>query len=96
MHCRRLFLGIISVALIVPPVSAQITNEELLTATQVLQWREIGPTIMSGRISDIAVVEANPSIFYLGTATGESGRLRMQARLSSHFFREKRLPLSVM
>ena len=70
MHCRRLLLGMISVAFIVPPVSAQITNEELLTATQVLQWREIGPTIMSGRISDIAVVEANPSIFYLGTATG--------------------------
>ena len=70
MHCRRLLFGMISVALIVPPVSAQITHEELLTATQVLQWREIGPTIMSGRISDIAVVEANPSIFYLGTATG--------------------------
>ena len=45
MHCRRLLLGMISVAFIVPPVSAQITNEELLTATQVLQWREIGPRL---------------------------------------------------
>src|SRR5260370_9804949 len=35
-----------------------------------LQWRSIGPAIMGGRIDDFAVVENNPSIFYVGAATG--------------------------
>ena len=35
-----------------------------------LQFRAIGPAIMGGRIDDIAVVESNPSIYYVGTATG--------------------------
>jgi photosystem II stability/assembly factor-like uncharacterized protein len=33
-------------------------------------WRSIGPANMGGRIDDIAVVETNPSIIYLGFATG--------------------------
>src|SRR5687768_3314984 len=33
-------------------------------------WRSIGPASMGGRIDDIAVVETNPSIIYLGFATG--------------------------
>ena len=35
-----------------------------------LQFRAIGPANMGGRIDDIAVVENNPSIFYVGAATG--------------------------
>ena len=35
-----------------------------------LQFRSIGPAIMGGRIDDIAVVENNPSTFYVGAATG--------------------------
>src|SRR5262245_5931526 len=35
-----------------------------------LHFRPIGPASMSGRISDIAVYEANPAIFYVGTAHG--------------------------
>jgi photosystem II stability/assembly factor-like uncharacterized protein len=33
-------------------------------------WRPIGPANIGGRIDDIAVVESNPSIIYLGLATG--------------------------
>jgi len=33
-------------------------------------WRSIGPANMGGRIDDIAVVESNPSIYYVGFATG--------------------------
>ncbi len=33
-------------------------------------WRSIGPASMGGRIDDIAAVESNPSIIYLGFATG--------------------------
>src|ERR1700737_4183093 len=35
-----------------------------------LHWRQIGPAAMSGRISDIAVYEANTNIWYVGTAHG--------------------------
>jgi photosystem II stability/assembly factor-like uncharacterized protein len=35
-----------------------------------LHFRSIGPASMSGRISDLAVYEANPTIFYVGTAHG--------------------------
>src|SRR3954469_22285932 len=33
-------------------------------------WRSIGPANMGGRVDDIAVVESDPSIIYLGFATG--------------------------
>src|SRR6185436_17216061 len=35
-----------------------------------LHFRPIGPASMSGRISDLAVYESNPSIYYVGTAHG--------------------------
>jgi photosystem II stability/assembly factor-like uncharacterized protein len=35
-----------------------------------LHFRSIGPASMSGRISDVAVYEHDPSIFYVGTAHG--------------------------
>lgn len=35
-----------------------------------LHFRSIGPAIMSGRITDLAVYEANPAIWYVGTAHG--------------------------
>jgi photosystem II stability/assembly factor-like uncharacterized protein len=35
-----------------------------------LHFRPVGPASMSGRISDLAVYEANPSIYYVGTAHG--------------------------
>lgn len=35
-----------------------------------LEWRCIGPAIMGGRIDDFAVVESNPRIVYVATASG--------------------------
>jgi hypothetical protein len=35
-----------------------------------LTWRCIGPSNMGGRIDDFAVVESNPSIIYVATASG--------------------------
>ena len=35
-----------------------------------LEFREIGPAVMGGRIDDVAVVESNPNIVYVGPATG--------------------------
>jgi photosystem II stability/assembly factor-like uncharacterized protein len=47
-----------------------VVAQDLSDATSNLKWREIGPTIMGGRVADIAVLNANPSTFYVGTATG--------------------------
>lgn len=49
---------------------AQSSQGQLEAATADLEWRNIGPTIMGGRIADIAAVESNPSTFYVGAATG--------------------------
>ena len=35
-----------------------------------LEFREIGPAVMGGRIDAFAVVENNPNIVYVGTASG--------------------------
>jgi len=35
-----------------------------------LEFREIGPAVMGGRIDDFGVVESNPNIVYVGTAAG--------------------------
>src|SRR5690242_7768946 len=35
-----------------------------------LEFREIGPAVMGGRIDDFAVVESNPNIVYVGAASG--------------------------
>ena len=38
-------------------------------ALENMQWREIGPAIMGGRIDDLAVAETNPQTIYVGTAS---------------------------
>jgi photosystem II stability/assembly factor-like uncharacterized protein len=35
-----------------------------------LEFRNIGPAIMGGRVSDLAVVDDNPAVFYVGVASG--------------------------
>ncbi len=35
-----------------------------------LSFRNIGPATMGGRIDDLAVLESNPAVFYVGAATG--------------------------
>jgi len=35
-----------------------------------LHFRQIGPASMSGRVADLAVYEANPALYYVGTAHG--------------------------
>ena len=39
-------------------------------AFNALHFRSVGPAVMSGRLSDIAVYEANSNIFYVGSAHG--------------------------
>ena len=35
-----------------------------------LEWRSIGPALTSGRITDVAVVDENPLVMYVASATG--------------------------
>src|SRR5207245_11152351 len=55
-----------------PPAAAAPAAEKLDYGALLkdLQWRELGPAIMGGRIDDFAVVESNPSTVYVGTASG--------------------------
>jgi photosystem II stability/assembly factor-like uncharacterized protein len=48
------------------PKAAALTPDHL----KGFEFRNIGPAIMGGRIDDFAVVESNPSVFYVGTASG--------------------------
>ncbi|MEK6630336.1 MAG: hypothetical protein AABY89_06350 [Acidobacteriota bacterium] len=50
-----------------PPPPINQSDDALL---KTFRWRSIGPASMGGRIDDIAVVEGNPSTYYVGFATG--------------------------
>jgi photosystem II stability/assembly factor-like uncharacterized protein len=49
-----------------PPPPINQSDDPLLKQ---FRWRSIGPASMGGRIDDIAVVESNPFIMYVGFAT---------------------------
>ena len=50
--------------------SGALAQTSLETAISHLQYRELGPALMGGRIADLAVVESKPQVFYIGTGTG--------------------------
>ncbi len=50
------------------PATAQ-TAEQVKSILNRIEWRNIGPAIMGGRIDDIAVVESDPKVFWVGTAS---------------------------
>ncbi|MEI6668699.1 MAG: hypothetical protein WCP29_11135, partial [Acidobacteriota bacterium] len=50
-----------------PPPPVNQSDDPLL---RTFKWRNIGPASMGGRIDDFAVVETNPSTYYVGFATG--------------------------
>ncbi|MBI4471046.1 MAG: hypothetical protein HY646_00150, partial [Acidobacteria bacterium] len=55
------------IALFVLSAQAQTVDESLLKN---LSFRSIGPAVMGGRIDDVAAVESNPSVMYVGAASG--------------------------
>ena len=65
------FLSILSLAFLLAPVGFTEDGESVPTSPFAgLRFREIGPATPSGRIDDFAVLESNPAIFYVATATG--------------------------
>src|SRR5262249_52391184 len=51
-------------------LSGAIAQSVSDTALKNLRFRSIGPAVMGGRIDDLAVVEAEPNVFYVGAAAG--------------------------
>jgi photosystem II stability/assembly factor-like uncharacterized protein len=70
-HCAVLLTALLAVAFVgdlagqgqAPPT----TTTDLFAG---LQFRNIGPATMGGRVDDLAVLESNPALFYVGTASG--------------------------
>jgi photosystem II stability/assembly factor-like uncharacterized protein len=67
---RLLVTAVLIVVALAAIVDTAIAQTELERAVADLEWRNIGPAIMGGRIADLAVVESDPATFYVGTATG--------------------------
>jgi photosystem II stability/assembly factor-like uncharacterized protein len=51
-------------------VSGALAQPSYETALKNLKFRSIGPATMGGRLDDIAVVESDPRIIYIGAAAG--------------------------
>lgn len=67
---RALLRTLTTLTLLLPLSVAGQSADQIRAVADGMSWREIGPTIMGGRISDLAVVEEDPATFYVGTATG--------------------------
>jgi photosystem II stability/assembly factor-like uncharacterized protein len=52
------------------PAAARVVNATDDPLLKRFVWRSIGPAVMGGRIDDVAVDESNPSVIYVGYATG--------------------------
>lgn len=56
-----------------------------------LHFRSIGPATMSGRISDLAIYEANPAIWYVGTAHGGVWKTTSNGAIFTPLFQDQGL-----
>lgn len=61
---------VVSISTLATPTPVAAQAPDLSTTLSRVDYREIGPALMGGRIADLAVIEATPHIFYVGTASG--------------------------
>lgn len=81
---------VLALLFIATPISAQENADDQLTkATAALSFRPLGPTIMGGRVSDLAVVESDPRIFYVATATGGVWKTGNAGITFTHVFKDE-------
>lgn len=69
-HLRHLVGAAVVMAAVTQSLPAQNPAVPVAEQFKSLHFRSIGPATMSGRIADLAVYEANPAIYYVGTAHG--------------------------
>ena len=66
MHRSRLAVALIAALTLSPHLGAQ----DLDTLYGHLEWRNIGPANMSGRVTDIEAVDGDFSTVFVGSASG--------------------------
>ena len=72
------------------PLTAQDPpTDPFAAATAALRFRTIGPTIMGGRVADLAVVESDPATFYVGTASGGVWKTENAGITFTHVFKDE-------
>ncbi len=81
--------GLMGLLLAPDTVAAQEDDEAFARATSALRFRTIGPTIMGGRVAELAVVESDPSTFYVGVATGGVWKTENAGITFEHVFRDE-------
>ncbi len=81
-----LLLGSIASSLLGQSASMPVADE-----FERLHFRSIGPAVNSGRISDLAVYEANPSIYYVGSAHGGVWKTTSNGHLFTPLLQDKGL-----
>ncbi len=69
-HLRLLALGSLVTGLAMSGSSVLGQSVPVADEFKDLHFRSIGPASMSGRVTDLAVYEANPAIYYVATAHG--------------------------
>src|ERR1700756_1372346 len=71
-HTSRILWMIVACSLLLGPmaVNSAAVPQNPTEKFKSLEFREIGPAIMGGRIDDFAVVESNPNIVFVGVASG--------------------------
>lgn len=72
---QRVFLLTAAILVAAASSPSQATRPDITGAPgsdmlAALHWRELGPAVVGGRIDDFAVVENNPDIVYVATASG--------------------------
>ena len=69
-HLRFVVLSAVVIGLALP--SSLVLGQSVPVADEfsALHFRSIGPASMSGRVTDLAVYEPNPAIYYVATAHG--------------------------
>ena len=67
----------------------EASDDPLASATAALRFRTIGPTIMGGRVSDLAVVESDPRTFYVGVASGGVWKTGNAGITFTHVFKDE-------
>ncbi|MCC6244070.1 MAG: hypothetical protein IT353_14610 [Gemmatimonadaceae bacterium] len=87
------FHAVLASILLAPALSAQSggAGGTLAREFESLHFRSIGPATMSGRIADLAVYEANPAIYYVGTAHGGVWKTTSNGTMFTPLFQDQGL-----
>ena len=87
-------LVVSSVALLAVSASRPLAAQPLANVAsefEKLHFRSIGPATMSGRVADLAVYEANPAIYYVGTAHGGVWKTTSNGAMFTPLFQDQGL-----